>query len=173
MGRDSGRSKARRWIVVCPAAPLTMNASARPSGDKARAGMSRNASDWPLGSVTAKCVSGSSGREAGRFQTSPAAAPMLATASSQAAASRQRGARAGVGLGAPGSGPASSSRRRASAMSWSRRAGSFTRQRRRTLATAAGSPAGRAFHSGSSLITAARISETVSPPNGRRAVSIS
>ncbi len=58
-------------------------------------------------------------------------------------------------------------------MSWSLRAGSFTRQRRRTPATAAGSPGGSAFHSGSSLITAARISETVSPPNGRRAVSIS
>jgi hypothetical protein len=58
-------------------------------------------------------------------------------------------------------------------MSWSRRAGSFTRQRRRTLVTFAGNPAGSASQPGSSLITAARISDTVSPPNGRCAVSIS
>ena len=99
----AGRRRAR-GSIVCPAAPLTVNASFRPSGDNARVGTSRNAIGWSLGSDTAKCVSGSTGGGAGRFQASAAAAPMPTTASSQAAASRQRGARTGVGRGAAGSG---------------------------------------------------------------------
>ena len=68
---------------------------------------------------------------------------------------------------------ASRMRESASRASRSRRSGSFSRQARSRRRTAAGVPGGSRFQSGSSWRIAARQSETVSPANAWRPVSIS
>ncbi len=83
---------------------------------------------------------------------------------------------AGSALGASSSTSppsARSMRMRASPMSRSRLRGSFSRQRRSRRCSIGGVVAGTAFQSGSSLSTAASVSETVSPGNASVPVSIS
>ncbi len=62
---------------------------------------------------------------------------------------------------------------RASPISRNRRLRSFSRQRRISRVTLAGTAAGTAVQSGSLVNTEASVSDNVSPPNARRPVSIS
>lgn len=78
-----------------------------------------------------------------------------------------------TGTGAAGMASASSSCSIPSAMSRSRRRGSFSRHRRTSRRRAGGTFSGNASHDGSALITAARTSDASSPSNARRPANIS
>ena len=121
---------------------------------------------------------GGSGLAASHSGTPASSTPPMTPASTSPAADDRRRVRRAVSCAATtssGTAPSASSiSRRAPAIESSRRARSFSRQRRRFRRTrAAPCSAGSASNGGASLITDASTSVTSSPSNARRPVSIS
>ncbi len=115
-----------------------------------------------------------SGRASGRSQPHVASANAMAATATRAGTHARRGPGGGASpVCVAGSPDASRSSRRTSAMSRRRCVGFLARHRRSKRCTAGGVSAGSASQSGSSRITAAIVSVTVSPGNARRPVSIS
>jgi hypothetical protein len=158
-------SRSRTRIEVPPRCAATTSATYRPSGETAIGEYEFASSFQSSGNGIASCTGRiSAGRRTN--MTRATAKPMAATPAMAATVHARRELRDRVEE--TGTAPSSSSGS-ASPMSRSRRRGSFWRQR----CSSGRRRAGTAAQSGSPLMTVASVSETSSPANARRPVTIS